>query len=62
MLKTIEENTQESIRVWMLWMMERAGKKNSNVKHRQFCFANSHFQARVATRQSSSRDLVAKGF
>lgn len=32
----IEENAQESRREWMLWMMKRAGQKNSNVEHRQF--------------------------
>lgn len=36
MLKLIEENPQESRKEWMLWMFERAGAKNSNVKHRQF--------------------------
>ncbi len=36
MLKAIEENPQESRKEWMLWMFERAGKKNSNVKSRQF--------------------------
>ena len=35
-LKTIEENTQESRKEWLLWMFEKAGKKNSNVKNRQF--------------------------
>lgn len=34
--KSIEDNIQESRKEWMLWMMERAGKKNSNVKKRQF--------------------------
>ena len=34
--KQIEENIEESRREWMLWMMERAGKNNSNVKNRQF--------------------------
>ena len=34
--KLIEENIQESRKEWMLWMMERAGLKNSNVKKRQF--------------------------
>jgi len=33
--KTIEENIQESRKDWMLWMMKRAGKKNSNVQNRQ---------------------------
>lgn len=36
MLKTIEENPQESRKKWMLWMFEKAGNKNSNVKFRQF--------------------------
>jgi putative transposase len=34
--KAIAENPQESRKEWLLWMMERAGVKNSNVKHRQF--------------------------
>jgi ABC-type transporter lipoprotein component MlaA len=32
----IKENMQESRREWMLWMMERAGKKNSNNTNFQF--------------------------
>lgn len=36
MLKLIAENPQESRREWMLWMFERAGSKNSNLKQRQF--------------------------
>jgi uncharacterized protein YneF (UPF0154 family) len=36
LMKTIEDNPQESRREWMLWMFERAGKKNSNVKEKQF--------------------------
>jgi putative transposase len=35
-MKLIEDNPQESRREWMLWMFERAGKKNSNIEHRQF--------------------------
>jgi REP element-mobilizing transposase RayT len=35
-LKTIEENPQESRKEWMLWMFERAGKKNSNNTKYQF--------------------------
>jgi len=34
--EAIENNSRESRREWMLWMMERAGAKNSNVKKRQF--------------------------
>ena len=41
MLKSIEENQQESRKEWMLWMFERAGKKNSNVKFRQFWQQNN---------------------
>jgi putative transposase len=39
--KTIKENPQESRREWMLWMMERAGKKNSNNKN-NFQFWQQH--------------------
>ena len=39
--KAIEENMQESRRAWMLWLMERAGRKNSNVKNRQFWQQNN---------------------
>ena len=31
----ISENHQESRKEWILWLMERAGLKNSNVKKRQ---------------------------
>ncbi len=41
-LKTIEENPQESRREWLLWMFEKAGKKNSNVTFRQFWQQNNH--------------------
>lgn len=37
----IEENPQESRKEWLLWMMERAGKMNSNVKYRQFWQQNN---------------------
>ena len=37
----ISENPQESRKEWMLWLMERAGKKNSNVKFRQFWQQNN---------------------
>jgi hypothetical protein len=36
LLNSIEENAQESRQQWILCMFERAGKKNSNVKFRQF--------------------------
>jgi REP element-mobilizing transposase RayT len=42
LLKVIEDNPQESRKEWMLWMFERAGKKNSNVKQRQFWQQNNH--------------------
>jgi putative transposase len=41
LLKTIEDNPQESRREWMLWMFERAGKKNSNVKGKQLWQQNN---------------------
>ena len=34
--KIIAEHNQESRKEWMLWLMERAAQKSSNVKHRQF--------------------------
>jgi len=34
--KHISENNQESRKEWLLWMMEQAAKKSSNVKYRQF--------------------------
>lgn len=36
MQELISENNVESRKEWMLWLMERAGLKNSNVKNRQF--------------------------
>lgn len=36
MIKTIQSNPKESRREWLLSMMERAGRKNSNVYKRQF--------------------------
>jgi len=35
-LKSIEENPQESRKEWMLWMFKRAGERNSNNKNYQF--------------------------
>lgn len=39
--KMIEENAHESRREWILWMMKRAGSKNSNVKDMQFWQQNN---------------------
>ena len=36
LVKAIAENPQESRKEWLLWMFERAGKKQSNVKGYQF--------------------------
>lgn len=41
LLKTIEENAQESRREWLLWMFEKAGKRNLNVKKYQFWQQNN---------------------
>ena len=41
LIKQIEQNQQESRKEWLLWMFERAGKKNSNVKFRQFWQQNN---------------------
>nr|WP_246223455.1 hypothetical protein [Fulvivirga kasyanovii] len=40
--KLIEENTQESRKEWILWMMEKAGANNSNIKRRQFTDSNRY--------------------
>ena len=40
-MKLIEENQQESRKEWLLWMFERAGKKNSNITKRQFWQQNN---------------------
>jgi REP element-mobilizing transposase RayT len=40
--KAIKNNIQESRKEWMLWMMERAGKKNSNNKSFQFWQQDNH--------------------
>ena len=34
--KSIKENVQESRKEWLVWMMERAGKKNGNNNDWQF--------------------------
>jgi putative transposase len=39
--KLIADNIQESRKEWVLWLMERAGLKNSNVKNRQFWQQNN---------------------
>ncbi|MGL1887482.1 MAG: transposase [Reichenbachiella sp.] len=41
-LKSIEDNNQESRREWLLWMFERAGKRNPNNKKYQFWQQNNH--------------------
>ncbi|WP_281614376.1 transposase [Flammeovirga sp. SubArs3] len=41
-VKSIEENTKESRREWMLWMFQRAGQKNP--KNRDFQFWQQHNQ------------------
>jgi len=37
----IADNPKESRKEWILWMMERAGSNNSNVKGRQFWQQNN---------------------
>lgn len=41
-LKSIRENPQESRKEWMLWMFERAGKKNGNNTLYQFWQQANH--------------------
>ena len=40
--KAISENQQESRREWLLWMMQRAGKKNINNNGFQFWQQDNH--------------------
>ncbi len=40
--KAISEHPQESRKEWLLWMCERAGKKNSNNNNFQFWQQNNH--------------------
>ena len=42
LLKAIAENQQESRRQWMLWMFERAGRRNPNNEQYQFWQQNNH--------------------
>ena len=39
---SIEENTTESRKDWMIWMFKRAGKRNSNNKDFQFWQQDNH--------------------
>lgn len=41
LLNTIQENTQESRKKWLLWMLGKAGKRNSNVKNYQLWQQNN---------------------
>lgn len=40
--KAIIENPIESRKEWLLWMFERAGSKNSNIKNSQFWQQHNH--------------------
>ena len=40
--QSIKEHPEESRREWILWMMERAGKKNGNNADFQFWQQNNH--------------------
>ena len=41
-IKAIKENPQESLREWIIWMLERAGKKNGNNTNYQFWKQDNH--------------------
>ncbi len=41
MIKSIQENPQESRKEWLLWMFQQAGKRNSNVQEFQFWQQNN---------------------
>lgn len=42
LLQAIGENAQESRKDWLLWMFEKAGQRNSNVKKYQFWQQNNN--------------------
>ena len=42
LLRAIEENQQESRREWMLWMFERAGRRNAHNTKYQFWQQENH--------------------
>ncbi|MNX77742.1 hypothetical protein D3C86_1092960 [compost metagenome] len=63
MLKSIEENPQESRKEWMLWMFEQAGKKNSNVKFRQFWQQNNKPSSpKSSFRSATQMSLTLRNF
>ena len=37
LVETIANNSQESRKEWLLWLLEPAGKKSANVSQYQFC-------------------------
>ena len=41
-IKAIQENSRESRKAWMIYMFERAGKRNSNNKDFQFWRQDNH--------------------
>ena len=41
-IKSIEENKQESRKNWMLWLFKKAGEKNSRNNNCQFWRQNNH--------------------
>ena len=55
-LKAIEDNPQESRKGWMLWMFERAGKKNAN--NSKYQFWQQHNQPVELTLQAFAIDGV----
>ena len=42
MIQTIKDYPKESRKEWLLWMFEKAGRKNSNVSNRQFWQQHNH--------------------
>jgi REP element-mobilizing transposase RayT len=42
LLKTIEDNTQESRKSWMLWIFKKAGNHNKRNEHYQFWQHDNH--------------------
>jgi putative transposase len=61
MINLIRDNTQESRKEWLLWMLERAGKKNSNLTKYQFWQQNNHpIEILPSWRERLARELRNK--
>ena len=60
--KSIQENIQESRKEWIIWMMERAGKKNGNNNDWQFwqgCYVERYRIAMALNSKMTNMTVVS---